>query len=89
MSSKETEDQVDCGASLCSVAVSEPLEPGLYVGMELSAATGNEYGPYVFKVSGEAPWLRIEKMSPTMDVNPKLATKMVRIDQLVGRNAPE
>ncbi len=78
----------DLGSSLGSVA-DGPLEPGLYIGTRMIGGE-REFGTTVVKVTGAAPWLKMEEMKPTgSTIPPNHVKDLVRIDQLVDRNASE
>ena len=68
--------------------MSEPLEPGLYIGKKwmTSQPDGGETGAtIVVMVSGKEPWLVMEELSPSLVVRPDRVKNLVRIDQLVDR----
>ena len=72
----------------CCNGLSEPLEPGLYIGTRLIGGE-REAGTTIVKVSGESPWLMMEEMKPTgSKIPPNHVKDLVRIDQLIVRNAP-
>ena len=67
----------------------EPLEPGLYIGTRL-AGGDRAVGTTIVKVSGEAPWLKMEEMKPTgSTIPPNYVKDLVRIDHLVDHNDSE
>ena len=79
----------DLGSSRGSVAGSGPLEPGLYIGTRLAGGE-REVGTTVVKVSGEAPWLKMEEMKPTgSTIPPNYVKDLVRIDQMIDHNDSE
>jgi hypothetical protein len=68
--------------------MAEKLEPGLYVGTRLAGGE-REVGTTIVKVSGEAPWLKMEEMKPTgSTIPPNYVKDLVRIDEPTPINQP-
>ena len=69
--------------------MTEKLEPGLYIGMATHRHQDAWDRKTVVKVSGEPPWLKMEVLRSSNTIDPESITNLVRIDQLVDRNASE
>jgi thiazole synthase ThiGH ThiG subunit len=69
--------------------MSEPLEPGLYIGMSDARHEDAWDMKTVVRVSGEAPWLKMEVMRSAGVIRPDRIKNLVRIDQLVDHKIDE